>query len=300
MSRITITISALLVGLALGVLVILRYAESSSHGAVSGAETLVPIVFEARPWRPPVESGGFVGVLISPQAVHVESPLEGRVAEVHVRLGDRVKKGQPLVTLAVASYRNDVAIAEASALAAVAEEGRTALEVDEARERRARADGMATYLSREEVQGARYQEKLADARLKAARAAVEERRAQAQKLRALVADAEVRAPFDGVVAARYVDPGARSAPGTPLLRILSGGEMWVRFAIPEDQAAAIIVGQDLEVSVPSVGKTVRGQVVTVAPEIDAAARMVFAEARLAFPKEATLPAGLVARVMPAR
>jgi RND family efflux transporter MFP subunit len=297
MSRLTITITALLVGSSLGVLFVLRYAESSSRTPVSEPKAALPRVVEAPPVR---EKPGFVGVLVSPQAVDVQSPLEGMVGEVLVRMGDRVKKGQRLAMLSGEAQRKDVTIAEASALAATADADRAVVELDEAKERRAAAEGMSSYLSRQEVQAARYQEKLALARLGSARAAADERRAVLQKLRGLAADAEVRAPFDGVVAARYVDAGARATPGTPLLRLISGREMWVRFAIPEDYADHVTVGQELKVQVPPLGITVRGQVVTVAPEIDAAARMVFAEARLLSSEGAALPAGLVARVVPAR
>ena len=67
-----------------------------ASGAASGAAFLV-----VEP-RPVSSSIALIGRLAPLREVEITSPIEGRVAAVHVRLGDRVSEGQPLVDMDVA------------------------------------------------------------------------------------------------------------------------------------------------------------------------------------------------------
>jgi RND family efflux transporter MFP subunit len=173
-------------------------------------------------------------------------------------------------------------MAEATVKTALVEQERAVVELAEAEERFARrkslsADALA---SGEDLSTARYQHKLAETRLSAVRAQLAEKRSQVEKLRQSNADAEIRAPFDGIVAARYVDPGANVTPATPIVRLISAGDLFVRFAVPEEKARALAVGIAVRVSAGDDRASLRGSIEKVAPEIDAASRMVIVEARL--------------------
>jgi hypothetical protein len=89
-----------------------------------------------------------------------------------------------------------------------------------------------------------------------------------------------------------------AGPGRALARLLGRGEPRVRFAVPEDRAAAVAVGTLLEVKIAPSGTTVRGRVTGVAPEVDVSSRMVFATANLdpRADSGAPLNTGLLARV----
>ena len=78
-----------------------------------------------------------------------------------------------------------------------------------------------------------------------------------------LAEAEIRAPFDGVVAARFFDPGALTRGGRPILRVISSSIPRVRFAIPEPQSSAISVGGTVSVVVEGVKEPVRAEVESV-------------------------------------
>ncbi|MBI4511352.1 MAG: efflux RND transporter periplasmic adaptor subunit [Deltaproteobacteria bacterium] len=301
MARITIAFFVALVGLGLGFLVLGRFqsapgvgrADETDRGRASGGE--------ATSSRGPTGSNpGFLGVVLARHAVDVVSKLDGRLESVRVRLGDRVKKGASIATIDVKAARQDLSIAEATLKGAQADQVRASLELAQAKERLARLDAMAQHVAREELATAQYQQKLAAVQLDSAHAQVAERQARVAQLREVFAHSEVRAPFDGVVAARYADPGATISPGTPLARLISDDELWVRFAIPEDQAASISVGRPINVSIESLHIAVPGKVASVAPEVDASSRMIFAEATLEVHAEerAKIPSGLVARVIP--
>tara|TARA_R110002110_G_scaffold107320_2_gene268477 strand:+ start:45835 stop:46962 length:1128 start_codon:yes stop_codon:yes gene_type:complete len=53
----------------------------------------------------------------------------------------------------------------------------------------------------------------------------------------------LRAPYDGVVAARDVDPGTVLAVGTPVLQLVSAGTLQARIGIPAGHVAALVPGQ---------------------------------------------------------
>lgn len=248
----------------------------------------------------PVE--GFVGVILARSAAEIAPRFEGKIRHIHVRLGDHVPAGALIAELDVPSLVHDLHVAEAELKAAQVERARVAVEVAEAKERLSRRLALAadSLVSKEDVIGARYQAQLAEKRLDAATASVEQRRAAADRLRKDNADTRITAPFEGVVAARYVDVGATVRPSAPLIRLISGGELFVRFAVPEQQVGALGVGRPVRVHLDTPRADLRATVDKVSPEIDAAAHLVFLEAKLdPVPPRVPLLSGLMARVFAA-
>jgi RND family efflux transporter MFP subunit len=221
-----------------------------------------------------VPDPGFVGVVVTGEWVEVEARVEGRVQELLVRPGDRVAKGAPLARLDVTSTLHELAIARAALVEARRRYSR----------RRRLARGPSGAISAEEVDTARRE--------------LLQERARVQKLETARAEATVAAPFAGTVMERHLAAGALAGPGRPILRLLGEGEPQVRFAVPEEQAAAITAGARVEVRVGPRRLTVRGRVVGVAPEVDSSSRMVFASAALeqTSPPPQPLSTGLIARV----
>ncbi|MFY0582917.1 efflux RND transporter periplasmic adaptor subunit [Cystobacter fuscus] len=186
---------------------------------------------------PPVE--GFTGVVVNRDTVDVAARVEGLVTEVRVRLGDRVTRNALLAQLDDHQAKSELEVARATLSVTRADEEKAVLEHQEAQERNGRNQKAASLrgdaLSQEELAAARYQEQYAASRLSAARARVQEQQARVAQLEQRIHDEVIRAPFDGVVTARYVDPGASVSRGAPVVRLVSSEELWVRFAVPEEQ-----------------------------------------------------------------
>lgn len=247
----------------------------------------------------PAAAPGFLGLVVAPATVDVTSQLEARVRAIAVRPGDRVTRGAVVAELDTRTARQELAMAAAELATARTDRQRAELELAQAEERLSRRQttvelpsGPVTTVSGEELSAARHQQKLAAVRVAAAQAAIASRQAHLDELRTLVAEGAVRAPFDGTVAARFADVGALIHKGTPIVRLIEGGELRVRFAIPEDRADALAPGDRVRITAGSA--TLDAVVDKVAPEIDAASRVVFAEASLSAP--ARVRAGQVARV----
>jgi RND family efflux transporter MFP subunit len=234
--------------------------------------------------------------------VDVSSRFESRLVALDVEVGDSVREGQVLARLDTRSLQQELAAARASLQGVRAEAQAAALALSEAREKKGRYSSpraleLGVY-SQEELATVRYQERTAAARLESARAQILERQAQVAELQQNLEDATLVAPFDGVVASRRVDPGARIAPGEPVLRLLGTGGWKVRFALPEDAARELQTGAPVEVNVLPRALTLGGTVESISPEVDAAARLVFATATFDQPPPDEVSSGLVVHVRP--
>jgi len=64
------------------------------------------------------------------------------------------------------------------------------------------------------------------------------------------------------------------------VRIISAHDVFVRFAVPANQAAPLIVGQEVMVYIGESRFAASGKIEKIAPDVDAASRMIFVEADL--------------------
>jgi len=127
--------------------------------------------------------------------IPLTTPVSGVVKSVFVSVGQRVKKGQPLLALDDTIYQARVMEAEAG-VARAKEEGLDAeRDLARAKELYSRAVSSTTELDAAKLRNAR-----ADAVTKEAQARLIIARKNQQ-------DSILRAPFDGVVSARLVEPG---------------------------------------------------------------------------------------------
>jgi RND family efflux transporter MFP subunit len=237
-----------------------------------------------------------LGVVVAPDLVEVVARTEGRVTMIAAQLGDRVEQGAVLARIDDRNLRDGLAAARAAMLALVADHEKAESELEEAGERKARSERLSNVLSEEELARVRYEAKYAASRLQGTRARVDEQQTRVAILERSIDEAQVRAPFAGSIAARYVGLGATVNSGTPIMRLVSAGEVLVRFAIPEALGAPVRVGTSVVVDVEAAALS--GTVDKLAPEVDAASRMVVAEARVRIPAALSGVAlvGRVARV----
>jgi HlyD family secretion protein len=182
-----------------------------------------------------------------------------RLAEVHVNVGDVVKRGQVLATFAAALPNADLAQSKAS----VAEAEATLAEAG-ANAQRARELQASGALSAQQINQYLTAERTAQARLDALRAA-----AQVQQLR--LAQTQVLAPDSGVISARSATVGAVVPAGMELFRLIRGGRLEWRAEVAASELARIKPGQAVKIT-PAGGSTVAGRVRMVAPTVDAATR----------------------------
>jgi len=240
---------------------------------------------------------GWLGVILSSESVDVTADSQGRLAAVYVEIGDAVRQGDRLASLDPRIVAQDLEMARSALRASAADAGRASAELSEAQARWDRRRKNPEIFSKEDLSEAELAVKTATSAMEVAQARVAEQRARVRQLETSVGQTDIRAPFAGRVAERFADPGAQVGPGTPVLRLISGGDLRVRAAVPPDDAHRLAPGAPVVARVRDLGLDVPGRVERIAPDVDTASQMVFVEIRLE-PAQAAgrLQAGLVVDV----
>ncbi len=106
-------------------------------------------------------------------------------------------------------------------------------------------------------------------RIDAQRATVVQAQAALQQVDAMLANSEIRAPFDGVVTVKDREIGETVQPGAPVLTVTNMGDRWVRIYIPETQVGAVHLGEPATISADTYrGKRYGGAVSFIASEAE--------------------------------
>lgn len=137
-----------------------------------------------------------------------------------------------------------------------------------------------------------------EAEQKKAESASQEAQLLAEKAKLLgtsleVNDCVLRAPFDGEVAARTVDPGAFVRPGTPILTLVDRGTVRVSLEVPEVDFDVVAPKTPVKLHVVSTGDDVDAVVSRRAPAADPSTRTVHVEIDVPDPAHA-FPVGTTA------
>lgn len=204
----------------------------------------------------------------------------GRIDDIRVDVGDRVKKGATLARLDTRSLRAQLASADASVDEALAGHALALSTVD--RQRSLLEKG---HVAQQSVDQAVAQADSSMARVQAAKA-------RTNAVRVQIDLAKITAPFAGVIVARNADEGAIAAPGVPVLELVETGQLEARIGLPSSAAAKLVPGDAYELSsdVGPIGATLE----SVTGVIDPTRRTVMATFAVAAPGE--LSSGSVVRV----
>ena len=244
------------------------------------------------------EKPGFIAAVTPEHQADVMAPYTSPAAQLAVKLGDVVTAGQLLARLDDRVLRQELDAARAQARTAQAtitqaEVDKHGAEIVLERETKAEAEGVGSH---SDVVGAAQAVAKASAMISVAKATAEERATQIATLQAHLHEMTLVAPIAGSVAMIYPQDGARVEEGRPVIRVISGG-VYVKFAIPADKVDAVHIGDTVDLHVERRGELLTATVRHIAPELDAVAQMILADAELAHPPTDLQP-GTVGRILP--
>lgn len=215
------------------------------------------------------------------QEASIGAELNGlRLATVNVNVGDRVRKGQVLATLAGETTQAESLQARAALMQAEASHENAKADAD-----RARAIQDTGALSKSQIAQYLTAEKVAKAQWEAAKAAY-----GATQVR--LANTRVLAPDDGVISARNAAVGAVAGAGQELFRLVRGSRMEWRAEVTPAEVGRIRVGQAVLVTAAT-GTRLTGKVRAIAPSADPQTRNVLVFVDL--PRHDDLKTGTFAR-----
>ncbi len=194
--------------------------------------------------------------------------IQAAVREVLVKPGDVVRAGQVLVRLDPRDVAAKLSQAQAALAAAQAAS-------DQARRERERMEQLFG-----EKAATPQQLEQARAAASAALASTDRAGRAVDEARVFSAEAELTAPFDGVVTERRADPGALAAPGVPLVVILDPSQLRVEATVREDSARRLAVGAVLQAQLDGAAGPVSVVVEEIVPATDPSTRTVLVKAAL--------------------
>jgi RND family efflux transporter MFP subunit len=111
-----------------------------------------------------------------------------------------------------------------------------------------------------------------------------------------MAETVLKAPLDGFITDRYMDPGSLAQPGTPLLAIETMQQVWATIFVPEEVSRKVATGQTATVRFDALpGQTFTGRVTQFNPSADPQSRQFSVRVTLDNPRNLIKP-GMFARV----
>ena len=157
----------------------------------------------------------------------------------------------------------DAAVAAADANAAQVEAGRAAvveaqrtLDQAVAQVEQARAQlTAATVQRRQSEQTKANQQAVSAARVKQAQATVQQRKADVEQAKLNLDYTIIKAPVDGVISRKSVEPGMQISAGQQLMALVPLDDIWVTANFKETQLRKMRVGQKVEVEVDTYGSS---------------------------------------------
>ncbi len=219
-------------------------AAATATAAVKSIPDLLEATGSVEPW-----------VRVSPG-----TKILGRVAAVAAREGDRVARGDLLVRLEDRDLK--AAVDQARAAVGRAEAGLENARSQDARMEALHARGSVTDKMREDAATAG----------QVAEAALSEARAALAGAEATLAYTVIRAPRDGVVVERRVEPGDMATPGAPLLTLEDLSRVKVQVQVPEAAVMGLAPGAPATVRVDALEADFPAKVDRVWPAGDPASR----------------------------
>jgi len=247
-------------------LIVILMMSGPSMAAAEGPQT--PVVTALVVEENVAETTKVLGTLFFDRMSNLSTEVGGLVNAVHVREGDRVKKGELVFGLSTDFIDNEIASVQAT--------------MEQVKVRLARAEkGLKRYetlFKQNAVSESEYDDIVLSREDLVRQIVILEKQfalAQLKKNKSLI-----RAPFDGVVIEKNVDVGNWVSPGSRLCIVGSISDLFVKVSLSESLLAFARTGNTVPVSIEALGVNVVGTIEGIIPVADPQTRSVFVKVRL--------------------
>jgi membrane fusion protein (multidrug efflux system) len=267
----------LIIGLVFGVLIgglsffhfvfLPQMIKQAITGSPMPPETISAEAVRIDHWPPYVTA---IGTVTAVNGIDVTAKVPGIVREFHFESGGEVKAGDKLAVLDNEAEQADLRNLEASLKSA---------ELELRRQKELAKKGFSPRRDLETAQARR-----------------DELAAQIDRVKAVIADKTIRAPWAGRLGMRKVDVGSYVEAGKPLVWLQTVDPLYVDFTIPEQEYARVKKGQSIEATFSAYpGEVFKGTVEAIDAKVDATTRAFSVRATLPNP-ERKIAAGMFANL----
>ncbi|MGJ8694893.1 MAG: efflux RND transporter periplasmic adaptor subunit [Verrucomicrobiaceae bacterium] len=272
--------------------------DDAGQGAPSGPPPATVIMTPVEN-RISTQTQRIIGTLHARSRSDIAALEPGPILSIEINEGDIVKKNDLIATLD--SRRLKALLAEAHAEVTVAE---ALVHQKKSRVKRSSIDlemkeklFAQRALSESEVLDARSANNVDQSVYRAAEDSLKAARSRLELLNVRLSDLSIRAPFDGRVVSRHVEPGEWVAEGAHIVTLTSSGEIEAWLKVPERFATAI-QGQKIPVTVTATGQVITSSSLTIIPEAEESTRTLQVVLTLPNPEGALLPGLSVSAELP--
>lgn len=264
-----------------GLLLLRQIRNQRSPALAQQAKGVGTITLQAATYR---ASSRYIGSLLPWDEAKIGPQfISAYITKINVRPGDVVRKGQVLALLEPEKARTR---SEASAMQ---------VKAFEAREEylRKESDRIRGLLKKGIVSVNEAEKKLSEA--DSERAKVGAARAELGSSSLEVEDSTLRAPFDGEIADRELDPGAFVHPGTSIVTVVNRRTIRVSADASEGDFALLAPGTRVHLHLLATGESFEVPISRRSPSADGTTRTIHFEIDLANPGD-RIPAGTTAEI----
>jgi len=226
------------------------------------------------------------GTISAEKTTEIGPRVDGIIEAIDVKVGDRVEAGQPLFRTRAVEY--EIAARRAEHALALARAQLRKAQRDLQRIQKLRAGKI---VSQDRLDAARTVSEIAEARVGEAETALEQARQN-------LTDTVVRAPYAGVITARYVDEGAMErtmmSANAFVVQLMKTDRVVAIVQVPATHLARVHVGTSASVLIDGLPGSFAGTVAILNDRVDARTRAFEVRIPLDNPERAIKP-GLFAR-----
>jgi len=217
------------------------------------------------------------------QATIISSRILARIDTIQVRAGDKVEKGDLLIQLEQTDLRSQVLQAKQNIIALQARH----------KEAKQNFERSVELFKKQLISEFNFDKTRADyqsivAELTAAKQVL-------SQVETTLSYATLIAPINGLIVDRFAEPGDTAQAGTKLLSLYNPLSLRVEAQVRERLALTLIPGQKIEIELPSVNKTLAGEIEEIVPAANTGSRSFLIKARITY-NENLLP-GMYARML---
>lgn len=269
-ARVLIAIFGLLVVVgALGAVKGLQIKQMIAHGEsfVPPPQTISATPVEGSTWEETIQA---VGTLTAVKGLVIKAELSGKIVRIAFKSGARVRAGRLLV-------QQDISIEKAQLKVAASER-------DLAQKELAR------------VQTLHKRKVVPVSQLDELKSRLEQATAQVELIEANIAKKSVKAPFNGRLGIRQVNPGEVIMPGHPIVALQSLDSIYVNFQLPQQYLAKLQKDLVVRITSDAIGDQIlEGRISALNADVDSETRNIEVQAILPNREERLRP-GMYATV----
>lgn len=217
------------------------------------------------------------------QTTIISSRMLARINTIAVRAGDKVKKGDLLVELEQSDLQSQVLQTKQNIIALQARHKEAKQNFERSKE----------LLAKQLISTFNFDKANADYQsIVAELTAAEQRLSQAETT---LSYATLTAPINGLIVDRFAQPGDTAQAGAKLLSLYNPLLLRVEAQVREQLALTLTLGQKIDIELPSINKTITGEIEEIVPAANTGSRSFLIKTRITH-NEHLLP-GMYARML---